>query len=71
MVKSTVDTKINPKYPYLGESSNGRVVLFIKEDTGVLVYDPSGSYLVGHYDNSWAEKACFAQSNVTVTLSND
>jgi hypothetical protein len=73
MVKSVVKSSTlhkTPKYPYLGETEEGRIVLFCGKDTGVIVSDPMSVYKIGYFSEGWAEY-CFGVSASEVTLSND
>lgn len=43
------------KYPYLGISKIGAVVLFSSESTGVLVHDPNPRFSPGFYLDTWRD----------------
>lgn len=74
MVKSVVTENYSdpkPKYPYLGITEEKRMVLFSKEDTGIIVSDPTKVYEVGCFSSAWAEERCFVPATSSVTLSNE
>lgn len=60
-------------YPYLGEYTptclGKRVVLFVKENTGTLVYCSTDEYQVGEYRTDWLEDV-FVPSTNTIQLTN-
>jgi hypothetical protein len=43
------------KYPYIGISSNGKIVLFSSKGYGVLLEDPKKFHLIGYVSHSWIE----------------
>ena len=61
MIESRIDNcRLAPKYPYIGISDNGCVVLFVKNGAGtcLVVGDDDGShgrYNIGDYCTDWAE----------------
>ncbi len=66
MVKSELVAKLDKtqgkqKYPYLGLYAKDKdfVVLFLSEDTGVVVQSRFKGYSIGHYDIAWEESDCF------------
>jgi hypothetical protein len=48
--------KAKPKYPYLGITECGRVVLFKSPGTGVVVHEPEHYWGIGYHSPTWAEK---------------
>tara|TARA_R110000772_G_scaffold89822_3_gene185890 strand:- start:2 stop:220 length:219 start_codon:yes stop_codon:yes gene_type:complete len=58
------------KYPYLGKSKQGRVVLFVQRGSGTLLEDPNGLHSVGFYTTGWYEED-FEPIKGQVILEND
>lgn len=63
------EVKQAQKYPYIGLSNRGRIVLFSSKNHGVLLEDPKESHLIGHVSHSWAED-CFEPFKGQVILEN-
>jgi hypothetical protein len=57
------------KYPYIGSSNRGRIVLFSSKGHGVLLKDPNGSRSAGDVSDSWNE-SCFEPFKGQVILEN-
>ena len=72
LMKRIVSDKLSKsKYPYLGKSELGLIVLFTSANTGVQVNESSlKNRFVGFYTDRWAEED-FVKFTGTVTLSND
>lgn len=59
------------KYPYLGEfKDKTMIVLFTEKDTGFVIEDTDGGYLIGHRSSNWAEEQQFTPFKGSITLSN-
>lgn len=57
------------KYPWIGVSDMGNIVLFSKENLGVLIYTKSIIYNIGYQTNDW-DMSCFKEFTGKVVLQN-
>ena len=78
MIISEVKGKLKPnednveKYPYIGVSSNNKIVLFISKDTGIIIVKNNvDQYFnhIGFYSNHWVEES-FEKFNGEIVLKN-
>ena len=75
MIKSVINNgkpSKKEKYPYLGVTEQGKVILFTAEKTGVVVVPRSGHepQPVGHFSEIWGEDN-FTPLKGSITLSNE
>jgi hypothetical protein len=62
--------EMKPKYPYIGVTKNGCVVLFIREGTGTCIAVGETNNHIGQYIGYWGEDA-FRPLQGSIVLSND